>query len=72
MKDAQIAAWNAQTEYAGEYTHAGSRWALNFFAVDDADAAAKLESIKVSAVVLGPIAMRIPADDEAPAHPPAP
>ncbi|KRC36262.1 hypothetical protein [Acidovorax sp. Root219] len=57
--NAQIAGWNAQTEYAGEYTHAGSRWGINFFAVDDADAAQKLDSIKRSAVLLGPVAHKI-------------
>ena len=52
MKD-HIRGWNAQTLYALEYEHDGSKWALNFYAVDDADAAAKVESLKKSLVLLG-------------------
>lgn len=62
MIEQHVAAWKAQTEYACEYSHNGSKWALNFHAVDDADATLKLESIKASLVMLGPIAMTIPVD----------
>lgn len=51
--DQHIRGWNAQTLYALEYEHAGSRWAMNFYAVDDEDALAKLESLKQSLVLLG-------------------
>lgn len=70
MLDAHLPGWNAQTEYAGEYTHNGTRWGLNFFAIDAADAAAKLESIKANLVLLGPLELRFAAGDT-PAHPPA-
>jgi len=50
---------DAQTEYLAEYRHGGSLWGLNFFAVDDADAARKLESIKQNLVLLGPLAGRV-------------
>lgn len=52
MKE-QIRGWNAQTFYALEYEHDGSKWALNFYAVDDEDAQAKVESLKKSLVLLG-------------------
>ena len=55
-----IAAWKAQTEYCGEFTHNGSKWCLNFFAVDDADAEAKVQSIRQSMVVLGRLEASIP------------
>ena len=60
MENKHIAGWKAQTEYACEFTHNGSKWATSFFAVDDADALAKLESIKQSLVILGKIDCVIP------------
>ncbi|MBB4219397.1 hypothetical protein [Variovorax guangxiensis] len=56
---AHIDGWKAQTEYAAEHTHRGSRWALNFFAIDDEDAKKKLESIRSSSEPLGHVAARI-------------
>lgn len=53
--DDHIAGWNAQTEYATEYEHAGSRWAFTLHAVDDEDAARKIKSIRESLVLLGRI-----------------
>ena len=50
---------SAQTEYCAEYSHGGSRWGLNFYAIDDEDAAKKLDSIKNGVVLLGPLAQRI-------------
>lgn len=50
-----VAAWNAQTEYACEFQHGGTSWAMSIFAVDFDDAAAKLESLKNSMVLLGEI-----------------
>lgn len=58
MKD-HITAWNAQTPYALQYMHNGRPWALTFFAVDDADAAEKLENLKKSIEILGQIAETI-------------
>lgn len=52
--------WKAQTEYLGEYFHRGSRWGFSFFAIDDEDARQKLESIRSSLALLGPLALRIP------------
>ena len=57
-----IEGWKAQTEYVGEYTHHGHKWAMNFFAVDDADALEKLKSIKDSLVILGVLGGRVPMD----------
>lgn len=57
---AHVDGWKAQTEYLGEYFHRGSRWGFNFFAIDDEDAKQKLESIKSSLALLGPLALRIP------------
>ena len=37
---------NAQLEYVLHYQHGGQTWATSFFAVDDADAAQKVESLK--------------------------
>lgn len=48
-----IASCNAQTEYCGEFTHQGSKWCLNIFAVDDADAFVKAQSVRDSFVILG-------------------
>jgi hypothetical protein len=59
-ENAHIDSWKAQTEYVAEYTRRGSRWALNFFAIDDDDAKKKLESIRSSTALLGPVAERIP------------
>ena len=50
---------SAQTEYCAEYAHGGSRWGLNFYAVDEADAASKLESIKQGLTLLGPLDGRV-------------
>lgn len=61
-----IRGWNAQTLYALEYQHNGSKWALNFYAVDDEDAQKKVESLKESLVLLGPSGGFIPAWPEAP------
>lgn len=44
---------DAQTEFCAEYTHNGSAWGLNFFAVDQEDAALKIESIRESLRMLG-------------------
>lgn len=63
-ENAHIDGWKAQTEYAAEYTHRGSRWALNFFAIDEEDAKKKLESIQSSVRLLGPIEERIPLSPE--------
>ena len=57
--------WNAQTLYALEYEHGGSKWALNFYAVDYEDAVAKVESLKKSLVLLGESGGFIPWDDNA-------
>lgn len=59
---AKIDAWSAQTEYACEYTHNGTRWATSIFAIDDNDAKLKIENLKKSIVLGGPITMRIPWD----------
>lgn len=45
----------ASNEYAAEYQHGGSTWALNYFARDSEDAVAKMNSIRASAVLLGKI-----------------
>lgn len=50
----------AETEYCIEYQHDGGTWSFPLFAVDDADAVAKIESIKRSLRLLGPLADRIP------------
>lgn len=44
---------DAQTEYVLEYRHGGHAWATHFFAVDDADAQAKVESVRESLVLKG-------------------
>jgi len=46
----------ADIEYAAEYKHNGDTWALNFFAANNEDASAKLQSIKTGLVLLGEIA----------------
>lgn len=48
-----IEAWKAQTPYPVEYLHNGSRWALTIYAVDDEDAAAKIQSLRASAQLAG-------------------
>lgn len=58
----RIVGWKAHTEYVAEYTHRGSTWALNFFAVDDEDAAAKLASLRASASLLGRLEGHIDVD----------
>lgn len=60
MKNEHIEGWKAQTEYACEYLHHDQKWCLNFFAVDDEDAAEKVESIKQSLVIVGVIDSVIP------------
>lgn len=45
----------ANTEYCLQYRHGGKLWALNFFAVDDADAARKVQSLRESLELLGPL-----------------
>lgn len=45
--------WKAQKPYAVEFHHNGARWALTIHAVDDADAEAKVQSLRESAVLLG-------------------
>lgn len=59
-KNEYIEGWKAQTEYAGEYTYFGRKWCLNFFAIDDADALVRLQNIKDTLVILGPIEGTIP------------
>lgn len=54
--------WKAQTEYLAEYSHRGARWGFNFFAIDADDAKQKIESIKVTLELLGPLECRIPLD----------
>jgi hypothetical protein len=73
-KAAHIDGWKAQTEYAAEYSHRGCRWGLNFFAIDDADAQKRLESIQQSAELLGVVAARISLDNTTTSRlaPPAP
>ena len=60
MENKYIEGWKAQTEYAGEYTHNGQKWALNFYAVDDADAAVRAQEIRDTFAVLGAIHGVIP------------
>jgi hypothetical protein len=43
----------ADTKFAAEYTHDGARWALNFYAKDEADAISKLGSIRRTLTLLG-------------------
>ncbi|MCX7184974.1 MAG: hypothetical protein NTW90_07065 [Nitrosospira sp.] len=43
----------ANLECVAEYEHNGKKWALDFYAESPEDAAAKIESIKASAVLLG-------------------
>ena len=50
----------AANEYCLEYTHNGTRWAMNFFAEDAQDAAQKVQSVRNSLVLLGKLEMRIP------------
>lgn len=48
-----IAAWKAQTPYPVEFMHNGSKWCLTIYAIDDADAEAKVQSLRNSAVLIG-------------------
>ena len=43
----------ANTRYAAEYSHNGTKWALDIFAESPEDALAKIGSVKTSAVLLG-------------------
>ena len=54
----------ATTEYCLEYTHNGTRWAMNFFAEDAEDAAQKVQSVRNSLTLLGTFEMRIPWNPE--------
>jgi hypothetical protein len=61
VKNKHIEGWKAQTEYVGEYTAPdGRKWALNIFAVDDADALARMECVRKSFQVLGRLEGVIP------------
>ena len=55
----------ANKEYCVEYEHDGGKWSFPLFAIDDADAARKIESIKRSLRLLGPLVLRLPADRSA-------
>lgn len=44
---------DASTEYVLHYRHGGQPWAVNIFAVDDADAAQKVESLKATLELKG-------------------
>lgn len=61
----------ADIEYAAEYEHEGSTWALNFFAKNVEDATAKIRSIKTGVVLLGEIAGVIAANSSPPTKYPA-
>lgn len=67
--DQGISAWNAQTEYCGEFLHNGVKWALNFYAVDEADAIARAQSIRDSFTLLGELVETIPWNPEQPPTP---
>ena len=49
----------AVTEYSAEHSHNGTRWGMNFFAEDDADAEKKVESICASLSLFGRVDERI-------------
>jgi len=53
---------DADKKYALEYEHAGDRWALNFYAQDAEDAAAKLRNLKETVVLLGEVLSTAPAN----------
>lgn len=60
-KNKHIEGWKAQTEYVCEYTGPdGGKWALNIFAIDDADALARMECVRKSFQVLGKLEGVIP------------
>ncbi len=61
-KNKFIEGWKAQTQYACEYDYGGRKWALNIYAVDDADALVRMECIRKSFHVLGKIEGVIPVD----------
>ena len=44
---------DASYEYVLQYRHGGHPWAVNIFAVDDADAAQKVESLKATLELKG-------------------
>lgn len=48
-----ISVWKAQTPYPVEFMHNGGKWCLTIYAIDDADAEAKIQSLKESAVLAG-------------------
>jgi hypothetical protein len=61
LENKYIEGWKAQTEYAGEYIAPdGRKWALNLYAVDDADALARMECVRNSFTILGRIEAVIP------------
>lgn len=53
----------ARTEYCLEFDHDGCLWGLNFHAVDYEDAVAKVESVKRSLRLLGPLAFSCKVDN---------
>jgi regulator of PEP synthase PpsR (kinase-PPPase family) len=55
----------ADKSYALEYQHDGQVWALNFYAVDEDDAQAKLHSLRASVVLLGRTVFTVPFDSTA-------
>lgn len=59
-KNRFIEGWKAQTEYVCEYDYGGQKWALNIFAVDDADAQLRMQCIRDSFQVLGKLEGVIP------------
>lgn len=42
-------------EYTFQYRHGGISWSLNYFAIDEADALRKLQSIKSNAEFIGEV-----------------
>lgn len=52
----------ADKQFAVEYEHGGARWALNIYAADAQDAAAKLRAIQATAVLLGEVFFTSAAD----------
>ncbi len=59
----ESSAMTEYTEYGAEYSHRGTRWAMNFFAEDDDDAANKVESIRASLRLYGRIVERIKVEE---------
>jgi hypothetical protein len=58
----------ATNEYAAEYEHGGSKWALNFFARDSEDAAAKIANLRATVQLVGQIASRVPCQSIPPQY----